>query len=85
MENINDNKNDNHLFVAVGLGFELGFLIALPLIGFLLLGIWLDKAAKTLPLFTGISLIAGLAATVVEVRKIILPFLEKRSKKHNNK
>lgn len=64
------------------LGLELGFLIALPLAGCLLAGLWLDKRFGTLPLFTIVFIIASLFASVLEVVKIILPFLEKRSQKN---
>jgi len=62
------------------LGLELGLAIALPLIGFLLLGMWADKKFGTMPLFVVICLLAGFAATVIEVKQLILPFLEKKVK-----
>ena len=71
----------NKLALAMALGLELGFAIAVPLVGFLLFGIWLDRTAGTAPLFMIVFLLAGLAAIVVEVRYLIMPFLEKRSQK----
>lgn len=65
----------------MGLGLELGFMIVIPLVGFMLLGLWADKSFHTLPLFTIIGLIIGLISSIVEVIKVILPFLEKRSQK----
>ncbi len=70
----------SNFFYAVSLGLELGFLIALPLVFFLALGLFLDKKLKTLPIFLISSIILGLAATVINVYYLILPFLEKRSK-----
>lgn len=64
----------------MALGLELGFAIALPLVLFLLLGVWADKKFGTMPLFVIICLLAGFAAAVIEVKQLILPFLEKRSK-----
>jgi len=74
-------NNQNKLALAMALGLELGFAIAVPLVGFLLFGIWLDRTAGTAPLFMIVFLLAGLAAIVAEVRYLIMPFLEKRSQK----
>ena len=68
----------------MALGMELGFAMAAPLVGFLLFGLWLDKIFLTIPLFTIIFLLVGLAAVVVEVRYLIMPFLEKRSQSNKN-
>ena len=76
-----DNSNQNNLARAMVLGLELGFAIAVPLVGFLLFGLWLDRTIGTTPLFMVIFLLAGLAAVVAEVRYLIMPFLEKRSQK----
>jgi F0F1-type ATP synthase assembly protein I len=70
----------NNMARAMALGLELGFLIAIPLIVFLILGLWLDRKFDTMPLFVIVCLLAGFAAVIVEVKQIILPFLEKRSK-----
>lgn len=63
------------------LGLELGFAMAMPLSGFLFLGVWLDWKLGTVPLFIAGCLILGLVTVVVEVKQLILPFLEKRSQK----
>jgi F0F1-type ATP synthase assembly protein I len=65
---------------AMAVGLELGFAMATPLVIFLLLGLWLDKKFDTMPLFVVVCLLAGLIAVFVEVKQLILPFLEKRSK-----
>jgi F0F1-type ATP synthase assembly protein I len=74
-------NNQNKLALAMALGLELGFAMAIPLVVFLLLGIWFDRKLGTMPLFTIVLLLAGLVAVVVEVRYLIMPFLEKRSQK----
>lgn len=78
-----ENNPKNQLAAAMVLGLELGFLMAVPLIIFLLLGLWLDRKFDTMPLFVIVCLLAGLAVVFWEVKKIILPFLEKRSKKND--
>lgn len=75
------NDSSNNLARAMALGLELGFMIALPLVGFLLLGLWLDKKFDTMPLFVIVCLLAGFIGVFIEVKQLILPFLEKRSKK----
>jgi len=78
-----DDSPVNGLARAMVLGLELGFLMVLPLAVFLLLGVWLDKKFGTMPLFVIVCLLAGLGAVFLEVKRIILPFLEKRSKNNN--
>ena len=73
-------NGQNLLARAMVLGLELGLAMAVPLAVFLLLGLWLDKKFGTMPLFVIIGLLAGLIAVFVEVKQLILPFLEKRSK-----
>jgi len=65
------------------LGSELGFLIAFPLIICILLGIYLDRRFNTFPWILLIMVLAGIGLTVVNVYKVVIPFLEKRS--GNNK
>jgi len=73
-------NSQNSLAAALAIGLELGFLMALPLAFFLLLGIWLDKKFGTMPLFVIVCLLAGLGAVFLEVKRMILPFLEKGQK-----
>lgn len=67
-------------FYAVSLGLELGFFIALPLVFFLFSGIYLDKKFDTMPLFIIVAILLNLVVTVFEIKKMVLPFLEKRSR-----
>jgi len=75
------NSPVNNVARAMAVGLELGFAIAIPLVGFLLFGLWLDRRVGTAPLFMIVFLLAGLATVVIEVKQLILPFLEKRSQK----
>ena len=77
-----ENKIGENLY-AVSLGLELGFLIAVPLVIFLLLGVFLDRKFGTMPLFLMIGLLLNVVVTVTGVKNLLLPFLEKRSQ--NNK
>ncbi|HEY4496290.1 MAG TPA: AtpZ/AtpI family protein [Candidatus Paceibacterota bacterium] len=53
------------------LAFEVGWTIALPLVGLALLGRWLDKMFQASPLFllTG-SLLAIIISTVIIIKKV---------------
>ena len=74
------------IFYAVFLGLELGFLIVGPLVGLLVLGLFLDKLFKTSPILLISFLIVSFVATFFEVRYLILPFLERKVvKKTDNK
>lgn len=82
MEN---NKKDKTGFLsAMSLGAALGFLIALPLVAFLLLGLFLDNKLNASPVFLLVSVLLSLFFAVFEIRYFILPFMEKRSKSKNN-
>lgn len=71
-------KNIN-LGYVLSTGSELGFLIALPLVICILLGIYLDRKLNTFPWILLMMVLAGMGLTVVNVYKVIIPFLEKRS------
>ncbi len=80
-------KKGGDMRYALALGAELGFFIAFPLIACVGLGLYLDKKFNTFPAILIISLFLGIILTVVDVYRIILPFLEKRSSDNedNNK
>jgi F0F1-type ATP synthase assembly protein I len=61
------------------MGGQLGFLIAFPLIICVILGVVIDKKMNTFPWFLLIMVLAGIGLTIVDVYKIVIPFLEKRS------
>jgi len=65
----------------LSLGLELGFLIALPLVIFLLLALFLDKKLQTFPVFLISGIIIGLIVSFFNIYYLVFPFLEKRSKK----
>jgi F0F1-type ATP synthase assembly protein I len=65
------------------MGSQLGFLIAFPLIVCVLIGVMIDKKMNTFPWFILLMVLVGIGLTIIDVYKIIIPFLEKRS--GNNK
>ncbi len=78
----NTNKNFGY---ALSLGAQLGFMIALPLIVCLLLGVFLDKKQNTFPMFLIIFVLLGVALTVIDIYKLVIPFLEKKVGKEEKK
>lgn len=73
-------KNTNIGYV-LGMGSGLGFVLAAPLAIAIFLGVMIDKKLETFPIALIISVLVGMGLTVVNLYKIIIPFLEKRSKK----
>ena len=59
--------NDSSVFTALSLAWELGYLIAIPLIIFALVGRWLDKIYHTSPLFLLIGLFVAFVITSIFV------------------
>ncbi len=53
------------------LGVQFGLIIALPLISFLLLGLWLDRRLGTLPLFLFIGIVLASILSAVALKKLI--------------
>lgn len=68
------------LFYILGMGTQFGFMVALTLAGLLVLGVYLDRALDTKPMFTILGVVLGLAGTGAEIRYVVLPFLEKKDK-----
>lgn len=73
-------KNTNIGYV-LGMGSGLGFVLAAPLAIAIFLGVMIDKKLETFPIALIISILIGIGLTIVNLYKIIIPFLEKRSKK----
>jgi len=45
----------------------------------------IDKKLETFPIALIVSILIGIGLTIVDLYKIIIPFLEKRSNNNNNK
>jgi F0F1-type ATP synthase assembly protein I len=72
------NSKNNKLVEVLILGGEVGFLIALPIIFFLILGLFLDKKFNTFPLFLILCIIFAIVNSLIETYYLILPFVEKK-------
>jgi F0F1-type ATP synthase assembly protein I len=80
-------QRDIKMGYVLAMGTELGFLIAFPLIICVVVGVMIDKKMNTFPWFLLIMVLVGIGLTVIDVYKVVIPFLEKRSgnKNLNNK
>jgi F0F1-type ATP synthase assembly protein I len=76
-------NNKSELFYAISTASQLGFMIALPLVGFLLLGLYLDKKLNTLPFFLISLIILSVVFLIIEMRYLLKPFLEKKVGKND--
>jgi len=74
-------SNIKSIGYVLGMGTGLGFILALPLAIFIFLGAWIDSKLGIAPIAIVISVLIGIVLTIVNLYKIIMPFLEKRSKK----
>jgi len=70
-------KNNFKVFYAFSVAWQLGFLIAIPIGGFLLLGILGDEFFGTHPLLLIGGLVIGILTTVYEVYHLIAPLIDR--------
>jgi len=74
-------KKDNFkTFYALSLAWQLGFLIAIPIGGFLLLGMWGDNFFKTNPFLLLLGLLTGIIITIREMHHLLAPLIKNGKK-----
>jgi len=73
-------KNGFKNFHAVSFAWQLGFIIAVPIVGFFLLGFWLDKKIGSSPLFLITGAVIGVIISIRGVYHLILPLLQNNNK-----
>ena len=69
-------KNNFKIFYALSLAWQLGFLIAISIGGFLFLGILGDKFFKTQPFLSFLGLVVGIVITIYEVYHLLIPLIK---------
>ena len=74
-----EKKENFKMFYALSIAMQLGFFIITPIVGFLLLGKWIDKIHQTQPLFLIIGVIIGFFVTFYEVYNILKPLINKKN------
>jgi len=66
------------VFYAVSFAFQLGFLVVVPIGGFMFLGLLGDKYFHTKPLLFIAGIIIGIIIAVYEVYRFLIPLIEKK-------
>lgn len=73
-------ENRHKLAYILGMGMQLGLMIALTMAGLLVLGVYLDKLLDAKPLLTILGVVMGFLGAGLEMRYVVLPVLEKKNK-----
>ncbi|NOY35315.1 MAG: AtpZ/AtpI family protein [bacterium] len=74
-------KKDNFkTFYALSLAWQLGFLIAVPIGGFLFLGVLADRFFRTEPFLLLLGLLAGIVITIYEMYHLFIPLIKDSEK-----
>ena len=71
-------QNNFKKFYAISLAWQLGFFIVLPIVGFLFLGFWVDKAFGTTPFFMLVGLLIGIVGSVYETYHLLIPLIRNK-------
>jgi F0F1-type ATP synthase assembly protein I len=74
-------KSNLKTFYALSIAWQLGFLIAIPIGGFLFLGVLGDKFFKTQPFLLLLGLLVGIVITIYEVYHLLIPLIKNNEKK----
>jgi F0F1-type ATP synthase assembly protein I len=75
-------KKDNFkTFYALSLAWQLGFIIAVPIGGFIFLGLWGDKSFGTAPVLLIVGIFTGIIVTIYEVYHLLIPLIKDKEKK----
>jgi len=69
-------KNNFKTFYALSIAWQLGFLIAVPIGGFLFLGVLGDKFFKTQPFLLLLGLLVGIVITIYEGYHLLAPLIK---------
>lgn len=74
-------KKDNFkTFYALSLAWQLGFIIAVPIGGFLFFGLLADRFFGTEPVLLVVGIFAGVTVTIYEVYHLLIPLIKGKDK-----
>jgi len=71
-------KNGFKMWYAISFALQLGFLIVVPIGGFMFLGLCGDKIFHTLPLLFIIGFVLGAGITAYEVYHLLIPLIKEK-------
>jgi F0F1-type ATP synthase assembly protein I len=69
-------KKEDKQISAPGILLEVGYEISIPLVLFVILGVWIDKKLGTLPLFLLLGIFISLITTSLAIAKVIKKYLK---------
>lgn len=72
------------IFYALSFAWQLGFLIAIPMAGFILLGLFIDKIFETRPTALIFGICIGFAINIYEIYHILKPLIKDKDKDNKN-
>jgi len=75
---VEKNKDGFKLWYAISFAFQLGFIVVFPIVGFIVLGLWIDRAFNSTPLLLIVGVFVGFAVTVYEVYHFLIPLIESK-------
>ena len=76
-----EQNREGKVWYALAFALQLGFLIVVPIGGFLLLGAWIDRHLHTSPLFLLGGAVGGVFLTAREVRDLLVILLQDAQRK----
>jgi len=76
-------KNNFKTFYALSIAWQLGFLIALAIGGFLFLGSLVDNFLQTQPFFIILGALTGIIVSIYEVYHLFIPLIKDKEKNND--
>lgn len=73
-------KNNFKTFYALSIAWQLGFLIAVPIGGFMFLGFLTDDFFHSSPVFLILGFLVGIIVVIYEVYHLLVPLINKKKK-----
>lgn len=64
-------KSNRRIYYTIGLAGQVTFLLVGPVVGSLLLGLWLDNLLHSSPLFIILGVVLGFIGSIVNVFKVM--------------
>lgn len=74
-------KNNTKVFYALSIAFQLGFIISVPIIAFIIVGIFADRFFQSQPALLLLGLLLGIIVTIYEVYHLLMPLV--KEEKHD--
>ena len=71
-------KSNFKTFYALSIAWQLGFLIAIPIGGFIFLGILGDRFFGTEPFILLLGLLVGIVITIYEIYHLLVPLIKNK-------